>query len=59
MAKVFYRLEPVLPQVVNNRIWQLGLVVGSGFHNESGKIFRSFPELKLKRFKDVVGEMIR
>jgi len=58
VAKLFYRIEPVLPHIVNNRIWQLGLVVGSGFHNDSGKIFRVFPELKLKRFKNVVGEMI-
>lgn len=58
VAKFFYRIEPVLPHAVNNRIWQLGLVVGNGFHNESGKIIRTFPELKLKRFLDVVGEMI-
>jgi nucleoside-diphosphate-sugar epimerase len=59
VAKFSYRLEPILPHVINNRIWQLGLVVGSGFHNESRKIFYSFPELKLKRFEDVVCEMIR
>jgi nucleoside-diphosphate-sugar epimerase len=59
IANVSYRVEPILPHAVNNRIWQLGLLVGSGFHNESGKIYRTFPELKLKRFEDVVGEMIR
>ena len=58
VAKSFYRIEPVLPHAVNNRIWQLGLVVGRGFHNDSKKILRTFPELKLKRFRDVVGEMI-
>lgn len=58
VAKFFYRIEPILPHAINNRIWQLGLIVGSGFHNESKKIFRTFPELKLKRFMDVVGEMI-
>lgn len=59
IAKVFYRLEPVLPHMINNRIWQLGLVVGSGFHNESGKVFRTLPDLKVKQFKDVVAQMIR
>ena len=59
IANVFYRIEPILPHAVNNRIWQLGLVVGSGFHNESAKIHRTFPGLRLKRFKDGVGEMIR
>lgn len=57
VAKSFYRIEYLLPHAVNNRIWQLGLVVGNGFHNDSRKIFRSLPELKLKRFKDAVGEI--
>ncbi len=59
IARILYRLEPALAHVVNNRIWQLGLVVGSGFHNESGKIFRTLPDFLPKRFKDVVVEMIR
>jgi len=59
VANCFYRVEQLLPHAVNNRIWQLGLVVGNGFHNESGKISRTLPGLKLKRFKDVVGELIR
>ena len=59
IANVFHRIEPILPHAVNNRIWQLGLVVGGGFHNESAKIHRTFPGLRLKRFKDGVGEMIR
>ena len=59
VAKISYRFEPVLPHAINNRIWQLGLLVGSGFHNESEKIFRALPELKLKRFEEAVGEMIR
>ena len=58
IAKFFYRIEFILPHSVNNRIWQIGLVVGSGFHNQSRKIFLTFPTLKLKRFKDVVIEMI-
>lgn len=57
-AKIFYLLEPVFPHVVNNRMWQLGLLVGNGFHNESDKIFRTFPNLKVRRFRDVVGDMI-
>ena len=57
VARNLYRVEPLLPHVVNNRIWQLGLLVGGGFHNESEKIFRTFPELKLKRFKDAAVEI--
>ena len=59
VARLFYRLEPVLPHVVNNRIWQLGLLVGNGFHNYSQKIQGVLPELKLKRFRQAVSEMIR
>lgn len=59
VANFFYHVETVLPHAVNNRIWQFGLLVGSGFHNESEKIYRTIPGLKLKQFKDVVGELIR
>jgi nucleoside-diphosphate-sugar epimerase len=59
VATALYRLEPVLPHALNNRIWQLGLVVGTAFHNESAKTQRVLPGLELKRFKDAVGEMIR
>ena len=59
VANALYHFEPILPHAVNNRIWQLGLVVGTAFHNESTKIKRVLPDLKLKRFDDVVGEMIR
>jgi nucleoside-diphosphate-sugar epimerase len=58
-AKLFYRMEPLFPHIINNRVWQLGLVVGNNFYNESGKIFQIFPELRMKRFREVVGEMIR
>jgi len=59
VANLSYRLEPVLPHSINNRIWQLGLLVGSGFHNDSNKLHLVFPNLKLKQFKEVVGELIR
>ena len=57
-AFIFYRLEPVLPHFISNRLWQLGLVVGRGFYNRGTRIFERFPDLRLRKFRDAAKEMI-
>lgn len=58
-ARFAFLCEPIFPNKIYNKIWQLSLTVGDGFYNDSRKTQNKLPQLRFKTLQESLPEMVR
>lgn len=52
VSPLIYAIEPILPHVIHNKLWQLTLLVNNGYNNTSVTLKNTFPDKTYKLFSD-------
>jgi len=57
LARPLFRLHPMLPHVLANKLWQLGLTVTATLYFDPAATQAEHPDLRFRRFDDSLSEI--